>query len=137
MRQAKYMQVNSNAKTRGNREKAVYARERKALKTIGIIVCGFVACWLPFFVIYIVEVRFVWSVAVIQLVVYAQVFIPSDAAVLNSSWYQTMGAIFLFLGYSNSALNPIIYTFCNGDFRRCFKGASRARLPAPKASSHV
>lgn len=59
MRQAKYMQVNNNAKARGNREKAVYARERKALKTIGIIVCGFVACWLPFFVMYIAEVCFV------------------------------------------------------------------------------
>lgn len=41
---------------RGSKEKIVYMRERKALKTIGIVVLGFILCWAPFFVIYLVEV---------------------------------------------------------------------------------
>jgi hypothetical protein len=42
---------------RGSKEKIVYMRERKALKTIGIVVLGFIICWCPFFIVYIIEGR--------------------------------------------------------------------------------
>ncbi|EJW70640.1 hypothetical protein WUBG_18454, partial [Wuchereria bancrofti] len=60
---------------------------------------AFSICWLPFFVIYLIEV-----------------LVSSS----NDIIYATQ-EVFLWLGYSNSVLNPIIYTMYNHDFRRCFR----------------
>nr|XP_033806293.1 beta-3 adrenergic receptor isoform X2 [Geotrypetes seraphini] len=71
-------------------------KEHKALKTLGIIMGTFTLCWLPFFVANIIKV-------------FNKRLIP--------------GQVFLFLnwlGYVNSAFNPIIY--CRSpDFRKAFK----------------
>uniref|UniRef100_A0A915EEU9 G-protein coupled receptors family 1 profile domain-containing protein n=1 Tax=Ditylenchus dipsaci TaxID=166011 RepID=A0A915EEU9_9BILA len=86
---------------RGSKEKIVYMRERKALKTIGIVVLGFIVCWMPFFVVYLLEV-----------------FLNDVSATYS---FKLLNEFFLWLGYSNSVLNPIIYTMYNSDFRRCFR----------------
>ncbi|XP_043265672.1 alpha-2 adrenergic receptor [Colletes gigas] len=82
------------------REKRRLARkkEKRATLILGFIMGSFIACWLPFFVLYIVKPLF------------NEVHIPTMAFVI-SFW----------LGYINSALNPFIYTVFNKDFRRAFR----------------
>ncbi|XP_076651002.1 alpha2-adrenergic-like octopamine receptor [Halictus rubicundus] len=82
------------------REKKRLARkkEKRATLILGFIMGSFIACWLPFFVLYIVKPLF------------PDIDIPSQAFVI-AFW----------LGYMNSALNPFIYTVFNKDFRRAFR----------------
>ncbi|XP_041484271.1 5-hydroxytryptamine receptor 1D-like [Lytechinus variegatus] len=75
------------------------AREHRATKTLGIVTGAFLACWLPFFL----------NALIVPLC--------KDACDLPRLW----GSIFLWLGYFNSMLNPIIYTKFNRDFQKAFK----------------
>ncbi|XP_039420273.1 beta-3 adrenergic receptor isoform X1 [Corvus cornix cornix] len=71
-------------------------KEHKALKTLGIIMGIFTLCWLPFFVANIIKV-------------FCRSLVP-DQLFLFLNW----------LGYINSAFNPIIY--CRSpDFRSAFR----------------
>lgn len=72
-------------------------RERKAAKTLAIITGAFVMCWLPFFVM------------AVLLPIYKDLF----------KGY--LISLFLWLGYFNSTLNPIIYTIFSPEFRHAFK----------------
>ena len=74
------------------------SRERRAARTMSIIMATFVACWLPFFLMYVIF-PFCKSCA------------KTDPRIIN---------FIVWLGYINSALNPIIYTVFNIDFRRAF-----------------
>lgn len=82
------------------REKRRIARkkEKRATLILGLIMGSFIACWLPFFFLYIVKPLF------------PNLYIPEQAFVV-AFW----------LGYMNSALNPVIYTVFNKDFRRAFR----------------
>lgn len=73
-------------------------RERKAAKTLMIITGAFVFCWLPFFVM-----AFLMAVC--------EVCMPSDFVF----------SVMLWLGYTNSLINPVIYTVFSPDFRNAFK----------------
>lgn len=81
------------------------AKERKASTTLGIIMSAFIFCWLPFFVLALVRP-----------------FLEESKA-LN-----TLAALFLWLGYANSLLNPIIYATLNRDFRKPFQVGTFYRL---------
>lgn len=76
-------------------------RERKAVRTLISITGTFVICWLPFFV-------------------YAFVT-PFCGDWGNEKIRQSVGNILTWLGYSNSMLNPLIYTIFSPELRSEFK----------------
>ncbi|CAM1302469.1 HTR7 (predicted) [Pycnogonum litorale] len=72
-------------------------KERKASITLGIIMSVFTICWLPFFVLAL-------------LLPISSLRVPD-----------VVQSVFLWLGYTNSMLNPIIYATFHKDFRKPFK----------------
>lgn len=81
------------------RQKISLTRERRLSRTLGIIIGVFLLCWLPFFVCYILS-------AFIDVQQYVTEPFPTLA---------------LWLGYINSAFNPLIYTVFNVEFRTAFQ----------------
>uniref|UniRef100_A0A3Q3LVK0 5-hydroxytryptamine receptor 1B n=1 Tax=Mastacembelus armatus TaxID=205130 RepID=A0A3Q3LVK0_9TELE len=79
------------------------ARERKATKTLGIILGAYIVCWLPFFIY--------------------TLLVP----VCESCFQPELFDIFTWLGYLNSLINPIIYTMSNEDFKQAFHKLIRFR----------
>lgn len=73
-------------------------RERKAAKTLMIITGVFIICWLPFFVM-------------------ALLMAICESCAPNGIVF----SILLWLGYTNSLANPVIYTVFSPDFRNAFK----------------
>lgn len=74
-----------------------FRMETKAAKTLAIIVGGFIICWLPFFSMYLVRA-----------------FCPDCIQPLLFS-------VLFWLGYCNSAINPVIYALFSNEFRIAFK----------------
>nr|XP_010303217.1 PREDICTED: D(1) dopamine receptor-like [Balearica regulorum gibbericeps] len=81
-----------------------FKKETKVLKTLSIIMGVFVFCWLPFFVLNC-------------MVPFCDLDIrePEELPCVS----ETVFNIFVWFGWANSSLNPIIYAF-NADFRRAF-----------------
>uniref|UniRef100_A0A8C5S044 Beta-1 adrenergic receptor n=1 Tax=Laticauda laticaudata TaxID=8630 RepID=A0A8C5S044_LATLA len=92
-----HLPILGNGQTNRRKTSRILAiREQKALKTLGIIMGVFTLCWLPFFLVNIVKV-------------FNRGLVPDQLFVF-----------FNWLGYANSAFNPIIY--CRSpDFRKAFK----------------
>lgn len=80
------------------KQKISLSKERRAARTLGIIMGVFVICWLPFFLMYII-LPFCFSCC------------PSLRLINVITW----------LGYANSTINPLIYTIFNIEFRKAFK----------------
>ncbi|XP_072465345.1 5-hydroxytryptamine receptor 1D [Notamacropus eugenii] len=81
------------------RKRISAARERKATKTLGIILGAFIICWLPFFVVSLV--------------------LPICR---DSCWFHpALFDFFTWLGYLNSLINPVIYTWFNEEFKQAFQ----------------
>lgn len=75
-------------------------REHKAARTLGIIMGTFILCWLPFFVWYVTT---------------------SLCGPENCPCPDIVVSLLFWIGYTNSALNPLIYAYFNRDFREAFK----------------
>uniref|UniRef100_F6YL33 Histamine H2 receptor n=1 Tax=Monodelphis domestica TaxID=13616 RepID=F6YL33_MONDO len=76
--------------------KAVTIREHKATVTLAVVMGAFIICWFPYFTVFVY--RGIWG--------------DID---------ETLEAIVLWLGYVNSALNPILYAALNRDFRTAYQ----------------
>ncbi|XP_063077458.1 D(5)-like dopamine receptor [Engraulis encrasicolus] len=86
-----------------NSLKTTFKKETKVLKTLSIIMGVFVFCWLPFFVLNCI-VPFCDTSGRLE----------SPPCVSDTTFN-----IFVWFGWANSSLNPVIYAF-NADFRRAF-----------------
>ncbi|XP_069140128.1 octopamine receptor beta-2R-like [Argopecten irradians] len=74
-------------------------REHKAAKTLGIIMGGFILCFFPFFSWYLI----------------------TSLCREKCQYPPLLGTILFWVGYFNSCLNPVIYAYCNREFRQAFK----------------
>ncbi|XP_044294168.1 5-hydroxytryptamine receptor 5B-like [Varanus komodoensis] len=72
-------------------------KEKKAAMMVGILIGVFVLCWIPFFVTELIS--------------------PLCFCTIAPIWK----SIFLWLGYSNSFFNPLIYTAFNKNYNNAFK----------------
>ncbi len=93
-----------------NRERriaSIFRREQKAATTLGVIMGVFSFCWLPFF-----------------LFTTARPFICGLLCNCAPVWLER---VLLWLGYTNSLVNPFIYAFFNRDLRSTYKDLLRCR----------
>ncbi|XP_074601635.1 octopamine receptor beta-2R-like [Brevipalpus obovatus] len=96
-------EMESGQSTPTKRSISKMKREHKAAKTLGIIMGAFILCWLPFFTVYV-------FLAVCDTVFNKCLDFPS--VVMD---------ILFWIGYFNSAMNPVIYAYFNREFREAFK----------------
>ncbi|CAF1076422.1 unnamed protein product [Adineta steineri] len=93
------------------RQKISLTRERRLSRTLGIIISVFLLCWLPFFVVYLISA------------------FDKD---IYGKMQEPFSSLILWLGYMNSACNPLIYTVFNVEFRTAFK-----RLLCPHSTNNT
>lgn len=85
-----------------SRRLKVFLRERKTSLTLAILTSAFMISWLPFFILAAV-MPFCGD--------------PCHTSVLLERLFR----VFTWFGYANSAVNPIIYSIFNVDFRATFR----------------
>ncbi|KAL5022599.1 hypothetical protein ScPMuIL_001754, partial [Solemya velum] len=75
-----------------------FKREKKAAKTLGIVVGVFILCWFPFFFC-----------------------LPLGALCRGCHIPENLFKVIFWLGYCNSLMNPIIYACSSKEFKRAFR----------------
>ncbi|XP_056382980.1 D(4) dopamine receptor isoform X3 [Hyla sarda] len=80
----------------------INGRERKAMRVLPVVVGVFLFCWTPFFVVHITRAL-------------------CESCYMPAPLFSTV----TWLGYVNSALNPVIYTIFNTEFRNYFRKVLR------------
>ncbi|XP_078284890.1 alpha-1A adrenergic receptor-like [Rhinoraja longicauda] len=89
-----------------------FSREKKAAKTLGIVVGGFILCWLPFFV-------------VLPIGSFFPAYKPPEMVFKITFW----------LGYFNSCINPIIYHSSHQEFKKAFQNILKGQFRQRNHSS--
>lgn len=87
------------AGTPNTRKKAMIIREKRFTFVLAVVIGAFVICWFPFFFTYSLKA------------------VCPEACDMPEPLFK----FFFWIGYCNSALNPLIYTIFNRDFRKAFK----------------
>lgn len=80
-------------------------REKKAFRTLGLILGALLICWLPFFV----------TLPLMSILKHRGVVFKDENT--ENTWF----TITFWLGYCNSALNPFVYAFSNRAIQRAFR----------------
>lgn len=80
-----------------SRKLSKFSREKKAAKTLGIVMGVFIVCWLPFFVVNLLSG-----------------FCDENCVFKD----QLLSSVVTWLGWINSGMNPVIYACWSRDFRR-------------------
>uniref|UniRef100_A0A3B4ZWF8 Dopamine receptor D4 n=1 Tax=Stegastes partitus TaxID=144197 RepID=A0A3B4ZWF8_9TELE len=93
-----FTDIKFNPDPRRRKRAKINSRERKAMKVLPVVVGAFLFCWTPFFVLHTMRAR------------------CQDCHVPPA-----LMSVVTWLGYVNSALNPVIYTIFNTEFRNYFK----------------
>ncbi|XP_047462256.1 histamine receptor H2b [Mugil cephalus] len=86
---------------------AAIAREHKATVTLAAVLGAFIICWFPYFTFFICM-----------------------GMEEKTTPPNTLHSVVLWLGYFNSALNPILYPAFNRDFRKAYAELLRCRGPS-------
>ncbi|XP_053846830.1 histamine H2 receptor isoform X1 [Vidua macroura] len=100
--------------TWGNAPMPPMVKEHKATVTLAVVLGAFIVCWFPYFTMF--TYRGVWG----------------DSGVKG-----TPMSIVLWLGYANSALNPILYGTLNRDFRVAYQHLLHCWRTGHPRNSHL
>lgn len=89
-------------------------KEHKATVTLAVVLGAFIVCWCPYFTVF--TYRGMWG---------------------DSKVKGTPMSVVLWLGYTNSALNPILYGTLNRDFRLAYQNLLHCWRTRSPRSSHL